>query len=291
MSNRQEERQKEARRARAKKGLHFQKEKAYANYKAAKRIPLPLSNGDERRYASKGYFSQFTKGMLHDLTTGILVSTGSYKALIKAAKSGRSEDYDKIAIAGKARLVNPQGGNQLGFLRPDPQATFMPPAPLYTSDEQGAEVLELYWQARLRDQSLLEFQGVITEATPQIILQACDELSRVKGLKHMADSGVPAYKVTPQTLFRCDFPGVSVGPYISQYLLQDCPFGATSISIKLKYAKTGKDYMTTWEEFINIQNGGSPSGPQLMDPNELYICTGRHLTHYVHVDVVNQSFL
>ena len=41
-------------------------------------------------------------------------------------------------------------------------------------------------------------------------------------------------RVTPDTLFRDTLPGSTVGPFISQFLLLDVPYGAQTVSQRIR---------------------------------------------------------
>jgi hypothetical protein len=59
--------------------------------------------------------------------------------------------------------------------------------------------------------------------------------------------------VTPATLFRADTPGDLAGPYISQFLWKNIPFGATSIVQKYRTAVPGNDFLKSYSEWSSIQ--------------------------------------
>ncbi|WP_251571955.1 hypothetical protein [Paenibacillus sp. MER TA 81-3] len=97
--------------------------------------------------------------------------------------------------------------------------------------------------------------------------------------------------VTTGTLFRGDTPGDIAGPYISQFLWKDIPFGATTVVQRYRTTIAGDDHMTSYEEWLRIQNGSSPNAPNVHDPISRYIRNGRDLGEYVHVDFSYQSVL
>jgi len=96
--------------------------------------------------------------------------------------------------------------------------------------------------------------------------------------------------VTPDTLFRGDTPGDLVGPYISQFLLTDIPYGTLTISQRQStVAKGSNDFLTIFSDWLDVQNGDDPN-PNL--PTETrYIQTARDLATYVHFDALYEAYL
>jgi len=97
--------------------------------------------------------------------------------------------------------------------------------------------------------------------------------------------------VTRGTLFRGCAPGDTTGPLISQFLLRDIPYGSLLINQKQETAAPGQDYLTSWNEFISIQNGHEVAGPGALDPTRRYIRNMRDMAHYVHVDALYEAYL
>lgn len=132
---------------------------------------------------------------------------------------------------------------------------------------------ELYWQALTRDVPFLEY------GTNPLTLEAASDLSSFSDFRGPKANS----KVTTGTLFRGDTPGELTGPYISQFLLKDIPYGATTIVQRYRTTVTGSDHMTSYEKWLDIQNGSTPAAP-LFDPKPRYIRNGRDLGEYVHQD-------
>jgi hypothetical protein len=97
-------------------------------------------------------------------------------------------------------------------------------------------------------------------------------------------------QVTPATLFRGFTPGDLVGPYMSQLLLKNIPFGASGCTNKMYTLLQGIDYMTHYDEWLAIQRGAKPTAPQYFDQTPRYIRNGRDLAQWVHVDVLFQAY-
>jgi hypothetical protein len=96
--------------------------------------------------------------------------------------------------------------------------------------------------------------------------------------------------ITRQNLFRSFSRGDLFGPYVSQFLLLDVPYGAQKISARIQTVLPRLDYMTTFREWLDVQNGcdANQSG---CDRLRRYIRNGRDLGQYVHVDLTFNAFL
>jgi hypothetical protein len=128
-----------------------------------------------------------------------------------------------------------------------------------------------------------------------------------------------------QHVFRGITPGEDRGPYLSQFLLigssalsSDCPkvvpppgsifgmgagfiaYGALRIDQRVRVASPCKDYMTTLEAWIDVQNGADVRGCETYESAELgnrefpgyrVITTPRDMTTYVHLDALYEAYL
>ncbi len=96
-------------------------------------------------------------------------------------------------------------------------------------------------------------------------------------------------RVTTGALFRGVTPGDLIGPYVSQFMWLDAPFGAETISRRMRTVNAGVDYLTTYSAWLNAQNGnGVFTYPN--DPTPRYIRNGRDLSEWVHIDVLFQGY-
>lgn len=59
---------------------------------------------------------------------------------------------------------------------------------------------------------------------------------------------------TSDTLFRGNTPGDLLGPYVSQFLWLDIPYGATTIAQQYHTAVPELDYMSTYAEWSAIRH-------------------------------------
>jgi hypothetical protein len=106
--------------------------------------------------------------------------------------------------------------------------------------------VELYWASLLRDVAFTDYPN------NQVAKDAATELSAMPAYVGPRNA---ANQVTPELLFRGDFPGEKIGPYISQFLLQPTNFGALPIVQQYITNKKATDFMLDPDEFLKVQNG------------------------------------
>jgi hypothetical protein len=267
--------------------LRRRREEAYqVRLQAARQqrsVPIPAhpTSGDEARYPSR--IGSFSKGLPHDPVRGE-VDPRAYDLFLRAARSGRPEDFERIPLgcpepARQLKLANPQAGLSFELQGTDSHQLYMPAAPAFSSAEQAGEIVENYWMALLRDVPFTEY------ATNELALEAAEDLSALSDFKGPKAGGA----VTPSTLFRGLFPGDLTGPYISQFLWQDAPFGAELLVRKVRTTAAGVDHMTSFPDWLAIQNGCA-AAPDRFEPVQRYIINGRDLGQWVHIDVIAQAF-
>jgi hypothetical protein len=95
--------------------------------------------------------------------------------------------------------------------------------------------------------------------------------------------------VTPDLLFRGPFPGETLGPYISQFLVQPTNFGALPIVQQYRTNKPMADFMLDPGEFQKVQNG-KPTNNSLTQEPPVYLFNGRGLAAYTHEDVLYEAY-
>ncbi len=250
------------------------------------------------------------------------------------AKDARGAD--KCCGADVRAWESQAAGNLFDLQGPDAQAVTMPPVPTLDSDELAAELAEVYVQGLLRDVHFSELRDpacgstckpdgckpCISVATAAKILKKmtwfnkdCCDLSDAEQQRHRQP-------FSAETLFRGQGKGTDTGPYISQFLLignegfgdhEDCSngssnascipdgkisYGAIRIDQRVRVAKPCKDYMTTFESWVDVQNGANLVGADdqhYVDGSEKeryrFIATPRDLATYVHYDALYESYL
>jgi hypothetical protein len=239
-----------------------------------------VNNGDDALYPDKG--GTYTKGLPHDAFGRVdLTAYSSFKA---ALASGKFSDFEKIIVGGTRTLNGPQGGlafdlealDSVQFGQPQ-----VPPAPTIAGDQSATELLEHYWASLLRDVSFTAYGSNATATA------AAAELS-----------GLPTYlgprnstgQVTPRLLFRGIFPGETLGPYISQFLIKPTSLGAQPLGQQLVTYEPNIDYMTSFSDWLTVQNGNVTGQQNQVDPQLRYLHNGRGLAAYTHVDVLYQAY-
>jgi hypothetical protein len=241
--------------------------------------PLPLhpTNGEEEAYP---FVAQYSKALPHNVL-GEVDST-AYNALLAALASGDPADFEAIPLAGAMKLTNPQAGLAFDLEGPDGHHLAMPPVPRIDGPENSAEMVELYWMAHLRDLDFTDYEE------SRLAEDAAADLSRMTDFRGPKDGR----SVTPATLFRGNTPGDLVGPYLSQFLLKDIPYGSLTISQQQSTVNKGTDFMTDYEEWLAVQNGAKGNAPLFkLAKQPQFIRNGRDLAHYVHLDALYEAYL
>jgi hypothetical protein len=96
--------------------------------------------------------------------------------------------------------------------------------------------------------------------------------------------------VTPDLLFRGAYPGETLGPYVSQFMVLPTSFGAQPLSQQLTTYASGVDYMADATTFQQVQNGIDTGLHVQIDPLLRYLHDGRGLGAYTRVDVLFQAY-
>lgn len=260
---------------RAQAALAMRTRAAQMEFAMAQGVQHP-TNGDEG--LSKNFSSNYSKGLPHNNLGE--VDPAAYLALLNALNSGNPDDFEKIPMGGTAKLTNPQAGLAFNMQGPDPGALLQVPPPAFRSAEQASEMAEDYWMALARDIPFTDY------AANQLTIDAAADMSLFSQFKGPKANG----QVTPNTLFRGLTPGDLAGPYLSQFFWMNCPFGAESVNRKIRTTTPGVNFLTSYSQWLNAQNGLGASQPQTYDPTPRYMRNGRDLGEWVHVDVLFQGY-
>lgn len=239
-----------------------------------------VDNGDTARYADKG--GTYTKALPHDAYGR--VDQNAFATFAAALQSGKFSDFEKIIMGGTRTLNGPQGGLCFDLEIPDgvqfgqPQ---VPPAPKAASDQTATELVEHYWGSLLRDVPFVDY------GSSQLATEAAAELSSQPTYYGPRDSNG---HVTPNLLFRGTFPGETLGPYVSQFLLQPTFLGSQPINQQQWTYSPGVDYGTDFPSWLDIQNGVDTGLRNQMDSVFRYRRNGRDLAAVTHMDVLFQEY-
>jgi membrane-associated phospholipid phosphatase len=248
---------------------------ASAQAQAAISFGTQETNGDEGRYAD--YRGSYSKAMPHDANGE--VDQTVYQTYLDALDSAENADFEAISMGGDRKLANPQAAYRFDLVGTDSHKTFMRPAPEFAGNETAAEMGELYWKALCRDVPFADYE------TSSLINAAISDLNAFSATVGALEGGV----LTTGTIFRGETAGDLTGPYISQFLLKDVPYGNGRIVQRYDTPVAGDDYMTDENSWLAVQNGTAPS--PLSKGNPRYISDARALGEYVHVDYSYQAYL
>ena len=253
-------------------------------------VPPHPTNGDEERYPNK--IATDTRGLPHNERGE--VNLEAYNSFIKALRSRNPDDFENIILGGGRKLVNPQGPLAISLEGINAAQIVIPPPPTLNSAEQAGEAVELYWLALLREVPLNQLEDNTNEPK---VLAAIEDLNKLSEFRGPTENG----QVTQRTLFRGSVnyvdqndpsgrttkyvtpPGVTEGPYLSQFALLNIPLNTQFISPLIRTAVAGEDFLIDYQEWLTVQNGGSSGRTLRYDPTRRYISTIRDLGEYAHI--------
>lgn len=238
-------------------------------------------NPDETTHPD--FRGNFTKGLEHDPATGLVVP-GKYQTLVQTLQRmpRNSAEFEQLPLDMGRPLVNPQAGKATDVMGPNPRQMALAPPPTVDSRETAVEAVELYWMALLRDTPFARW------GTDPLVAAAATEMT---GLAADYYGPTVGGQVTSDTLFRGCTAGDNAGPYISQFLLRDIPYGSLTISQQQRTAAAGVDYLRDSTSWLAAQNGARIPSTAQHDPTKRYIRDLRDLAEYVHVDALYEAYL
>jgi hypothetical protein len=296
-----------------------------AEYYSGRPLRHHPANGDEEDYPGANglprYLGNYSKGLPHKDNGE--VDYASYQVLLTALRSGDPALFDLIPLGNdpatatvdrraallhkaggrfyrlhserqltssgskQSRLTNPQAGLAFDLEGADSHELVMPPPPRFDSKEIIAEMAECYWMALNRDVAFLDYPGEPT------VRKAYEDLSKYEQFKGPKNGG----HVTVDTVFRGSTEGDLAGPYVSQLLVRDIPFGAYEVQQKVVYAfapddkKRERVFLITPADYLRAQRGiVSDEVPSVVQAKR-YISRGRDLANFVHIDELFQAYL
>lgn len=192
------------------------------------------SNGDEELYKNNTtapYAGSFHKTLPHDLVTGQLTSVGktSFEQLVTALSTGLQTDFNAITLDDntKVQLADPQASLNYCLIGLDNSSVASITPPTLTSPEAAAEMVELYCQEYTRDSPFFTW-GTDPDIVTILDANHMNKPDFLANFNGPLDGG----NVTVQTLFRGNAIGTTEGPYLSQFLIYDIPYGAQTIRQK-----------------------------------------------------------
>ncbi len=306
------------------------KRKAAATSRKSRKRKSPVSRAGSKKAHSCSQLSatrlddaeqlplaHFHKGLGHDPSTG-QVESGQFAWMIEQLKK-LNADPDHTAKHGfqlrqdtcesLRKFVNPQAGWALDTQMTDPCCYSIPVPPNVYSEFAAAEAIEVYWMALLRDVPFIEW-----EDNPRIAEEA-DELGNlplfINRLRPNDDPETAGFeslgnRITAKSVFRggelarVSDPNVGIseeiGPFVSQFLLHEIPYGTLRIPQRFVHAVPKVDYMTQWPEWLAVQNGKNRNPHQNLVGEQdagkrRHLATMRDLATYVHFDALYEAYL
>ena len=236
-----------------------------------------VANGDES--AHPGFIGNYTKGLPHDALGH--VEPAAYEALLECLRQPEPAAFEEIPLGAGRLLTSPQAGLAFDLEGPDAQRVTVPPAPRIAFAECAGEMVEHYWMALLRD---VPFDAYESDPLAQAAASGLNALQDYRGPR---EGGA----VTGGTLFRGFTAGDSIGPWLSQFLWQEVPFGAQRIEQRNQTTLPGVDWATDYADWLALQNGEDFAGQDALDPERRYVRNLRDLARWVQIDALYQAYL
>jgi hypothetical protein len=234
--------------------------------------PAPMTNGDEDRYPDRR--ASFSKTLPHNQLGE--VDPDAYRQWLAILLSGDPARFAEAPRDREAveRLNNPQATYAIDLVGPDATALSLPPPPPFASQQAAAEMAELYWLALMRDVAFREYAG------HPLTTAAIGDLRAI---------GFGEF--TPATLFRGETAGDRRGPFVSQFLLRDIPYGLKTVDQRFRVPTRGQSFLTTFDAWVACQRGARAQSQLRFDDEPRYIASYRELVEFVHRDFSFQAFM
>jgi hypothetical protein len=236
------------------------------------REPLRQSNGDEARYPDKR--ASFAKTLPHnDLGE---VDAEAFATFVSVLSSGDPNGFEVIPRDRRAEtdLNDPQATYAFDLVGLDSAATSLDPPPAFASTLMATEMAEIYWLSLTRDIPFRDY-----ETDPLVAAGVAD----MNAFTEPLTSGAGA-TLTPQTVFRGETPGDLIGPYLSQFLWLDIPYGIKTIEQRYTF-------LTDYAEWLDCERGARPRSKIAFDATPRFICSASELAEYVHRDFSFQAYM
>ena len=244
---------------------------------------VPPGSGYERTVYNNGTHDLcpylFSKTLEHDPVTSFPLCSHVQKIVEAVSTPPRAEMFTAIprAPGSVQKLEGPQTSWD-SMLMTSPAATSATAKKL-TDPEFGFEIAEVFAMALLRDKPFVSWAQ---DAEVQQVIDVLNTYSQKSTAP--LEGGV----ITLRSLMRGAGADETIGPYVSQYLLQ--PFQYGNLKITQKYAIENDPHEpTAWKEFIKIQDG-RPTETRADKDGESFNFSPRILGSAVHNDPLFQFY-
>ena len=226
-------------------------------------------------------------------------------------ETARLSSIGLLSAATQRRLVNPQEGYEYELEGIDSHQLAVPPAPAFASADDAAEMAELYWHSLARDVPFIQYSTNSTIASavsdlntrfkfyaglPQYEIVPPGRTPRLNPrgfptspITPLGQVPGPSNNITPNTIFRSFTKEDQKGPYLSQFIVRDVPYGRQTIFNTLQPLAPGINYMTNQTDWLNVQKGCKPAPPALLGSRRR-IVNGRDLASYVQMDAITEAY-
>ena len=280
--------------------------------------PVPLTtvtNGDEQLdFGGAKYIGNFHKTLPRHANGTGEVNPPSYIAFANICDLNGDYEFTP-ASTGASKLINPQAGRATEQIGPDPTSIHMLPAPSVLSDSTAAEMVELYWMAKVRDVNFHDYgtNADVSHAITDIkkgYQRALSSPTHTVGdvrlsLDLPVDPTGTALHINHQTVFRAGLPDEDKGPLVSQFFLQDINYGDQLIKATQVPYKAKKNYLTEFDDWLkaqatgrdndgndypNANNYSAANGPGYYETKRRRIQTMRDLARFVNRDALHQAY-
>jgi hypothetical protein len=242
-------------------------------------VPLHRSNDDEARYPDKR--ASFAKTLPHNDAGE--VDAKAFGTFVSVLTSGDPDGFESLPRdpAAEVPLNDPQATYAFDLAGLDGAATSLDPPPTFASPLMATEMAELYWLSLTRDVPFREY-----ETNPLVAAATAD----INAFAEPLTSGT-RQKPTPATVFRGETAGDLVGPYLSQFLWLDIPYGIKTVEQRYTVPTQGQNFLTDYDEWLACQRGAGPRSKLAFDATPRFICSARELAEYVHRDFSFQTYM
>ncbi|MBV8642369.1 MAG: vanadium-dependent haloperoxidase, partial [Candidatus Eremiobacteraeota bacterium] len=246
---------------------------------APQKIWIPTTNGDEDRYAHKR--ARFAKPFPHDVLGE--VDPQAYRDWLSILADGDPAQFERVPRDSRAvaKLNDPQATYAFDLVGVDSHATRLAPPPTFASDAMAVEMAELYWQALTIDVPFRDYE------TNALVAAAVTDLN---AFSHRLGSP-PAGKIEIGGLFRGETAGDLIGPYVSQFLWLDVPYGLKVFDQRYRFPNRNQAFLTEFTEWLACQRGAEAAVKLQFEAEPRYICSNRELAEYVHQNFSFQTYL
>ncbi|MGH9972440.1 MAG: vanadium-dependent haloperoxidase [Nitrososphaeraceae archaeon] len=268
---------------------------------------MHMNNNEEIDFPN--HIANFSKGLPHNTDTGEVdpAAYTTYETALQNALSTTSSapfETVQLGVPDGRKLVNPSAGLSFDLEGPDSHHVTIRKAPRIDALEGAAEMAEVYWMSLLRDINFTDY----------------DEKDEVEDAVNALNNEFSVYpdwpkstggNMTVKSVFRGNFMGDNVGPYISQFMVRGnidkvlgrdekdgwVKFGTCSIDQRQVVAIKDSDFVTDYDEWLKVQNGTdrsvdplNPGNNDYFDSEPRFLRNGRDLATYVHFDALYQAY-